>query len=454
MEFPLRLTQMSFSLYNTLSGQKEEFKPIEPNKVGMYVCGPTVYDYDHIGHARTYLSFDLLNRYLDSLGYHVTYIQNITDVGHLLNDAESGTDKIQKKAQDSGQTTQQVVDHFTEAHLVDLKALNIKMPSNLPRASQTIKEIIEFTKELINKGFAYVSKEGNVYFSVAKDPQYGKLSHRGLTEILTGTRVEPAADKRSPADFALWKAAPLSVNEMVWDSPWVRGYPGWHIECSVMSRKFLGDTFDIHGSAVEHIFPHHENEIAQTESLTGKPMANYWVHSGMLTINGQKMSKSLHNTVLVQEALKTYTSNEIRLAYYQTHYRKPFDYQRESLLQGVALRQKLFSAYTNLPEKTDMVIWSGITDALNDDLDTAKALQLWGENTKLVNGEDTDKLFNIFGLTYTAIKDNMAASKLAKERDEARTNQDYLTADNRKAEIVQHGYDVLDTANGTVYIPR
>lgn len=441
-------------LYNTLSGRKEEFTAITPGKVGMYVCGPTVYDYDHIGHARTYLSFDLLNRFLQYLGYQVTFVQNITDVGHLLNDAETGTDKIQKKAQDSGQTIQQVVDHFTAAHQQDLTDLHIQLPTHQPKASETIPGIIAFIQELVDKGFAYVSAGGNVYFSVAKDPDYGKLSHRGLTEILTGTRVEPAADKRSPADFALWKAAPLSVSEMVWDSPWGRGYPGWHIECSVMSRQFLGDTFDIHGSAVEHIFPHHENEIAQTESLTGKPMANYWVHTGMLTINGQKMSKSLHNMVLVQEALKTYTANEIRLAYYQTHYRKPFDYQRESLQQGVALRQKLFGAYTHLPTESDTALFESIIAALNDDLDTVKALQLWAEKPTNLNQKDTDTLFTIFGLVYVPMSQNPEASKLAAERDAARAAKDYLTADNRKEEIIQHGYDVLDTADGTVYIPR
>ena len=420
----------------------------------MYVCGPTVYDYDHVGHARTYLNFDLLNRYLRFLDYQVKYVQNITDVGHLQNDAEVGTDKIQQKAQDSGESVQQVVDHFTEAHLKDMKDLGIIEPDQLPRASEHIKEIVKFVQGLIDKNFAYVTTQNNVYFSVAKKPDYGKLSRRNLTEILTGTRIDSAKDKRSPADFALWKASPVSVHEMTWNSPWGRGYPGWHIECSAMSQKYLGDSFDVHGSANEHVFPHHENEIAQSESLTGQPMAKYWVHSGMLSFAGQKMSKSLHNTVTVQDALKTYTSNELRLAFYLTHYRRPFDYTKASLEQGVALRHKIFSARDLLPEKTDPAIWASICEALDDDLDTPRALQVWGENAKLINKEDTEKLFQIFGLAYRTIADNPAAAKLAEERDEARTKEDFLTADNRKSELIQLGYEVLDSTHGTQYIPR
>jgi cysteinyl-tRNA synthetase len=328
------------------------------------------------------------------------------------------------------------------------------MPSKTPKASENVNGIIDFVRELIEKGYGYVTTEGNVYFSVAKKADYGKLSHRGLTEILTGTRIEPAKDKRSPADFALWKAAPIGVTEMTWDSPWGRGFPGWHIECSVMSRKFLGDTFDIHGSSIDNIFPHHENEIAQSESLTGKPMANYWVHSGLLTVNGQKMSKSLHNSVLVQDALKKYTTNEIRLAFFQTHYRKPFDYKNESMAQGVALRQKLFLAYESLPEQTDPKVWDEIISALNNDLDTPRALQVWAEHMDKINKSDTEKLFDVYGLDYHPIADNKQARELAEQRDMARTNRDFLTADNRKNELAQIGYEVLDTANGSRYVPR
>ncbi|MDO8649849.1 MAG: cysteine--tRNA ligase [Candidatus Berkelbacteria bacterium] len=443
-----------FQIYNTLTGKREKFKSIKPKKVGMYVCGPTVYDYGHVGHARTYLTFDLINRFLNFLGYKVNYIQNITDVGHLVGDAETGTDKIKKKAQETGESIGDIVRHYTEAHLEDLKSLNILEPSTSPKASEHIKDIIAFIEDLISKGFAYVTEEGNVYFSVNKKPDYGKLSHRGLAEILTGTRVEPAKDKRLPADFALWKAAPSGATEYVWDSPWGKGFPGWHIECSVMSQKYLGDTFDIHGSAVEHVFPHHENEIAQSEAKTGQPLANYWVHSGMLTLNGRKMSKSLGNTVRVPDALKDYSANEIRLAFYQTPYRQPFDYTRESMTQGVALRSKLFNAYMAAKEVEDKESLSDIIEALSDDLDTHRALEIWSEHIGSLSREQFEKLFNIFGLMFISIEENPKAKKLADERDEARAKKDFLTSDNRRGEIEQLGYEVKDLDSGSHYIPR
>lgn len=443
-----------FQLYNTLDGKKEDFKTIDPKKVRMYVCGPTVYDYDHLGHARTYLSFDLLNRFLRFLGYQVTYIQNITDVGHLANDAEVGVDKIQQRAQETGQTVRQIVDYFTKSHLEDMKSLHILAPSSIPRASEHINEIIDMVQELIDKGYAYITASNNVYFSVAKKADYGKLSHRGLTEILTGSRVESAPDKRSPADFALWKAAPVAKQEMTWNSPWGRGYPGWHIECSAMSRKYLGDTFDIHGSGLEHIFPHHENEIAQTESITNLPMAHFWIHTGMLNVGGQKMSKSLHNMVLIRDALKDYSANELRFAFFQTHYRRPFDYNQKVMEQGVVLRRKIFTVYPLLPQETDQQIWREIIAALEDDLNTPSALQLWGENAKRINRNDTNRLFEIFGIVMENFGNNPKRVQLANERDEARHRGDFLTADNRKAEIEQHWFEVVDTPAGTQYISR
>jgi len=445
-----------FQIYNTLTGRKEEFKSIEPKKVGMYVCGPTVYDYDHIGHARTYLTFDLLNRFLQHLGYSVNYIQNITDVGHLVGDSETGTDKIKKKAQETGQSAGDIVRHFTESHLLDLKSLNIALPNNFPKASEHIPGIIAYIQDLIAKGFAYATEEGNVYFSVNKQADYGKLSHRGLAEILTGTRVEPAKDKRSAADFALWKAAPIGMTDFVWSSPFGtgKGFPGWHIECSVMSQQYLGNTFDIHGSAIEHIFPHHENEIAQAEAKTGQPLADYWVHSGMLTINGRKMSKSLGNTVRVPEALKQYSANEIRLAFYLTPYRQPFDYTKASMEQGKALRSKLFLAYSQAAETGNSQVFEEVINALDNDLDTHSALQIWSEQAKQLSRAEFEQLFNIFGLTYNDVNNNPATKKLVDERQAARDNKDFLTADNRRSEIEQLGYDVVDGDKTSAYIPR
>lgn len=442
-------------LYNTLSGRQEDFTPLEPGKVGLYVCGPTVYDYTHIGHARTYLAFDLLVRFLEYQGLKVTYVQNITDVGHLVGDVESGIDKIARKAQETGQTPRQIVEHYTETHLNDLKRLNIRQPDEFPKASGHIPDIIAFITGLIDKGFAYVTEQQNVYFSVARDPDYGKLSHRGIAEIITGTRVEPAKDKRSPADFALWKAAAVSNSDLTWESPWGRGYPGWHIECSAMSRKYLGDTFDIHGSAVEHVFPHHENEIAQSESLTGQPMAHFWVHAGMLSINGQKMSKSLHNMITVEEALKEYSANEIRLAFNATHYRKPFDYTKAVMEQGRAIRKKVFMAYaTNQEKMENKEAFAEIIVALENDLDTPQALQIWADKAHMLSQVQNDKLFQIFGLVYQPIEANKAAQKLVSEREAARSKGDFLTADNRKNELTQCGYEVIDSETRTIYIPR
>lgn len=442
-------------IYNTLSKKVEKFVSLEPKLVKMYVCGPTVYDYDHLGHARTYLGFDLLHRLLLNLGYTVKYVQNITDVGHLQNDAEVGADKVQKKAKELDKTVEQVVEYYTNAHFRDMDALNIIRPTFSPLASQHIEEIISFVTELINLNYAYITNQGNVYFSVNKDQDYGKLSNRGLAEILTGTRVESASDKRSPADFALWKSAPSFATEMIWDSPWGKGFPGWHIECSAMSRKYLGDTFDIHGSAIEHIFPHHENEIAQTESVTGSEMARYWVHTGMLNVNGVKMSKSAHNFITVQDALKKYSFNEIRLAIYLTHYRKPFDYTDKVMEQGVALRRKIFLAYYNSKEEdSNNSICQEILEPLKDDLDSPRALQLLIENLDKLSKKQFKIIFEVLGLKYHPIDSNSSLTPLIKQREDARQAGDYLTSDNRKAEIENKGYEVIDTSDSTIYLSR
>jgi len=441
-------------LFNTMSGQVEEFKSIKPNEVGMYVCGPTVYDYDHIGHARTYLSFDLLNRLLKQLGNKVDYVQNITDVGHLVGDAETGSDKVKEKAQQTGKTVGDIVRHYTDSHLSDLKSLNIKLPNNSPKASEHIADILKYIKDLIDKGYAYATDQGNVYFSVNKKPDYGKLSHRRLTEILTGTRVEPANDKRQVADFALWKAAPNAIGDFIWNSPWSKGYPGWHIECSVMSQKYLGETFDIHGSAVEHIFPHHENEIAQAEAKTGQPLANFWVHAGMLTINGHKMSKSVGNTLRVPDVLKQYSANEIRLALFQTHYRKPFDYTNASMEQGVTLRKKLFQAYLNLEESKGTEVLESIINTLADDLDSPKALQMWAEQIGNMGKKEFDSLFELFGLKYADGSNDAQLQKLMTERKAARKEQNFQEADEIKDKITEAGYEVIDSKDLSELISR
>lgn len=446
-------------LYNTLSGRKEELKPMIAKTVKMYVCGPTVYEYDHLGHARTYLTFDLLNRFCRHfLGYKVIYVQNITDVGHLVGDGETGVDKLFKKARSSDQTAVEVANFFTKAHLKDLQSLNIILPDQFPKASDHLKEIISFVEELIASGFAYATKEGNVYFSVGKKADYGKLSHRGLAEIITGSRIQPASDKRSAVDFALWKAAPTGASEQVWSSPWGLGFPGWHIECSAMSRKYLGDTFDIHGSAIEHVFPHHENEIAQSEALTGKPLANFWVHAGMLSFGGQKMSRSTPSSMItIQDALKQYSANELRLAFFQTHYRRPFEYTRASMEQGVVLRRKFFEAYATTDSKKQIdsaEIIRQVTSMLADDLDSPKALSIVAANAEVLTQTDWQELFVLLGLKHMLIENQPVAWRLASERLTARAKGDFLTADNRKDELSQQGYEVVDRVDRTIYLPR
>jgi len=290
-------------IYNSLTRYKEEFKPIHPGKVGMYVCGPTVYEHCHLGHARGYVSMDILRRYLEYLGYEVRFIMNYTDVGHQFDDAEQGEDKIESKAKKEKIDPIAIADRYIESCREDFDALNIKPANFYPRPTRYIAQIIKFVEELIKKDFAY-EVNGSVYFSVKKFEEYGKLSGRKTKELLQNVRVEPNPEKKSPIDFALWIKAPEG-HILKWKSPWSLGYPGWHIECSVMSLDLLGqDTFDIHGGGNENKFPHNENEIAQSETYLGKKMANFWTLWNMVNVNGTKMSKSLGNYTPAKDALK------------------------------------------------------------------------------------------------------------------------------------------------------
>src|SRR5579872_1699961 len=285
---------MSLKIYNTLSRSKEEFKPLHGNKVGMYVCGPTVYSHSHNGHGKSYVTFDVVNRYLRYKGYDVTYVQNITDLNHLVHDADEGEDKIQVEAKREGISPYAVAQMYERSYWEDMDALNILRPDISCRATGHIMEQIELIEKLIDQGYAY-EVNGSVYFDVTKDAEYGKLSNRKTEEMEAGARVEVRDEKRHPNDFALWKLADTN-HIMQWRSPWGMGYPGWHIECSAMSMKYLGESFDIHGGGIENQFPHHECEIAQSECGTGtKPFVRYWMHHNMVTVNGKKMGKSLGN---------------------------------------------------------------------------------------------------------------------------------------------------------------
>jgi len=387
---------MGLKLYNYLIREKELFKPLERGRVHMYVCGPTVYDHAHLGHAKLYVSMDVLVRYLRHQGYKVRYVQNITDVGHLL---DTGEDRIVRGARRERVEPMEVVETYARSYFEDMDALGVTRPNISPRASCHIPEQIEWIKVLLEKGHAY-EVDGNVYFSVESFPGYGKLSGRQLEEQEAGARVDVREEKRHPADFALWKRAePEHI--LRWPSPWGWGYPGWHIECSVMATKYLGETFDIHGGGLENIFPHNECEIAQAEAVTGAPFARYWVLCGSLTVGGTKMSKSLGNFLTIKDALRLYSPYAIRAFVLSAHYRGPIDYSREAMEaaeQGVrrlhntvrTVRARLKNA---TPDATADLSYIADLDpyreafiqAMDDDLNTPQALAALHEFARAVN---------------------------------------------------------------------
>ncbi len=388
---------MALQVYNYLSRQKEIFKPMERGRVYMYVCGPTVYDHAHLGHAKLYVAMDVVVRYLRFLGYKVRYVQNITDVGHLL---DTGEDRILKGARRERVEPMELVEIYTRSYFEDMDALGVIRPNISPRASAHIPEQIEWIKALIEKGYAY-EVDGNVYFSVEKFSEYGKLSGRKVEELEPGARVEVREEKRHPADFALWKRAePEHI--LRWPSPWGWGYPGWHIECSVMATKYLGETFDIHGGGLENIFPHNECEIAQAEAVTGKPFARYWILVGSLTVNGVKMSKSLGNFLTIKDALKLYRPEVIRAFILSAHYRGTLDYSREAMQaaeQGIrrlhntvrAIRARMKE--TAMPEGTADLSYmndlepyrEAFLSAMDDDFNTPKAMAALHDLARAVN---------------------------------------------------------------------
>ncbi len=330
---------MALHIYNTLTRKKELFEPLHAGHVGMYVCGPTVYGHSHIGHAKSYVSFDVIVRYLRYSGYKVTYVQNITDVGHLLGEANEGEDRMIRQSRLEHKHPMEVAEEYTRSYFEDMDALGVVRPDISPRASGHIIEQIELVKALMSKGFGY-EKNGSVYFDVSKDKDYGKLSGRSVEEAEAGTRVEVKGEKRHPNDFALWKRAePEHI--MRWPSPWGVGFPGWHAECSAMSMKYLGETFDIHGGGMDNQFPHHECEIAQSEKVTGKQFVRYWIHNNLVTAEGQKMSKSLGNVLLLKDAFKQYAPVVIRFFILQSHYRGTLDVSEDALRGATAGLERL-----------------------------------------------------------------------------------------------------------------
>ncbi len=387
---------MTLKIYNVLTRGKEVFEPLFEGRVNMYVCGPTVQDYPHIGHAKTYINFDVINRYLRYKGLDVLYVQNITDVGHLL---DSGEDRVLKKARQASVTPMQIVEKFTRIYFENMDALKIRRPDISPRASGHVPEQIEMVQRLIMQGYAYEAN-GSIYFDVSSFADYGRLSGRKVDELAEGARVTVLEEKRHPADFALWKRAEPE-HLLRWNSPWGEGFPGWHIECSAMARKYLGETFDIHGGGIDNIFPHNECEIAQSEAAHGKPFARYWILVGSLTLDGVKMSKSLGNTLTINEALTRWQPEAIRTFMLSSHYGSPVDFSDAAIDSAYKGWQRLWGAVALIRERqrsapageaNDEVVAmldeheASFVANMDDDFNAPSALATLQDLTRKVNG--------------------------------------------------------------------
>lgn len=477
-------------IYNTLTRKKELFTPLNPPFVGLYVCGPTVYGHAHIGHARPAITFDLLFRYLRHLDYKVRYVRNITDVGHLENDADSGDDKIGKKARLEQIEPMEVAQYYADSYHHDMELLNVLKPSIEPHASGHILEQQEMVSKILEKGFAYISN-GSVYFDVAKynkQHHYGKLSGRILDDLLTTTReLDGQEEKHNPFDFALWKKAdPEHI--MRWNSPWGEGFPGWHLECSTMSMKYLGEIFDIHGGGMDLLFPHHECEIAQSKIATGHDTVRYWVHNNLITINGQKMGKSLGNSILLSEIFsgnhplleQAYHPMTIRFFILQAHYRSTLDFSNEALQaseKGLNRLLKTVAQLDALPvseqSTIDVTSWvKNCYDALNDDLNTpvmiahlfdmARLINLVKESRESINAADLDILkrqMHLFLEDILGIKMEQAESgesellpkviQLVLDiRQEAKKNRNFELSDQIRNQLGGIGITVKDRKDG------
>lgn len=459
---------MEIKVYNTLTRKKETFVPIKEGFVGMYSCGPTVYKPAHIGNMRSYIFMDTLRRMFEYNGYKVKSVMNITDVGHLLSDADSGEDKLEKSAREENLQPLQIAKRYTDLFFHDIDELNILRPTVSPRATDNIKEMIDIVSRLLELGFAYETDDG-IYFSVEKFPEYGKLSRINLEEQLAGARVEVNSTKRSPVDFALWKKAEPN-HIMKWDSPWGLGYPGWHIECTAMSKKYLGEVFDIHTGGVDHIPIHHENEIAQSECCYGKKTTNYWMHNEFMLFDGGKMSKSLGNTYTVGELCdKGYTPMDFRYFCLNTHYRQKMNFTFDALdASKVAFERlgNLLLSHKDSADKTNPDLLYNYEQefhrALNDDLNVSMGIGvLW---TMLKEPKSKDiydlalKFDRALGLRLDKIVRNEVQSDelsgvvndYAKQREIARNNRNWAESDRLRDLIVAEGYTVSDTSKGQI----
>lgn len=486
---------MPLRIYNTLTGKKEDFLPLRGKQVGMYACGVTVYDLCHIGHARSAIVFDTIYRYLRYRGYDVTFVRNFTDID----------DKIIKRANEEGVDYRAIAEKYIEEFDIDMEGLGLEKPSFEPKATDHISGMIDLISILIEKGFAY-QRDGDVFFSVERFKDYGKLSGRNLEEMQAGARVEIDEKKENPLDFALWKSS--KPGEPFWKSPWGEGRPGWHIECSVMSQKYLGETLDIHGGGKDLIFPHHENEIAQSEAATGKPFARYWIHNGFVNINKEKMSKSLGNFLTIKEILRQWHPEVLRLFFLSHHYRSPVDYSEDSLLDAKTGLDRFYSTLKAIQEEFKKLTISSqnkvdsnamdhsrkvietfqvrFEEAMDDDFNTAQALGYFYDLQTALNslldlsrGQPTDlirSLFNqgheqfrkmgwIFGLFREEPQAYMDRQKkeglkklgfseeeilkLVEERNVSRKNKDWKKADDIRNDLLSKGIVLEDTSSGT-----
>lgn len=463
-------------IYNTLTREKEEFVPLEPGKIGMYVCGPTVYNYIHIGNARSVIAFDTIRRYLEYRGYDVNYVSNFTDVD----------DKMIKQARADGITVSELADKYIAAYFADTQALNIKPANRNPRATENIEEIIAFIETLIAKGYAY-NVDGNVYYHTRKFANYGELSDQNIAELEAGASShvndEETFEKEDPIDFALWKKQ-KEADEISWSSPWGMGRPGWHIECSVMSMKYLGNHFDIHGGGQDLEFPHHENELAQSEAESGEKFVNYWLHNGFVTVGeaGEKMSKSLGNFVTVHDLIKEVNPRVLRFFMSSTHYRRPINYQRQGLDEAETILKRIdntiFDVRNRLADQTESVTDAALKHkitaavenfktAMDDDFNVQNALTVVYSLLRHINQEltkpEVDKeqltrflaefapMLAIFGVELPAATteiDTEIADLIAK-RDAAREAKDFALSDQIRDDLAARGIDLIDTPQGT-----
>ncbi len=460
-------------LYNTLTNKKEEFVPITPGEVTMYVCGPTVYNFFHIGNGRTFIVFDTIRRYFEYRGYKVKFVQNFTDID----------DKMIKRANEEGLTVKKVGDKYIKEYYTDADALNIERATVNPRATEYIGQIIKFVKDLIDKGYAY-EVDGDVYFSTKKFEGYGKLSGQNLDELQAGARINVDERKKDPMDFAIWKAK--KEGEPAWNCPWGEGRPGWHIECSCMAKNILGETIDIHAGGMDLAFPHHENEIAQSEALTGKPFAHYWLHSAYVNVNNKKMSKSLNNFFTARDVLKEYDADVIRFLMLSCHYRIQLNYSADLLDSAKASVTRLYNAIGNLENLIDEVSRDKMNeyekkylDSLNkyrekyiekmdDDFNTADAItsifDLVKDINTNINGESSKELAqgalalirelgSPLGILQKSTKVDLAdeaeeIESLIEQRQEARKNRDFALADKIRDDLKARGIVLEDTPQG------